>query len=263
MPLELDNSSPYDEIAELYDLEHAHHGEDIALIRNIVSIVGDPVVEFGCGSGRLLIPVAQDGFSITGVDCSSAMLDRARAAVREANLSDAVHLVQGRMETELPLPSDTFGVGIFSLNGLMHLRTQHDQIAALTEACRLLDPRGQLVVDLFNPTPEYLTHLGSHAHLEGVWSTGNGEEIEKWSHRIVRASQQQIDTRIWYDSVDIEGIVHRRRSAFTLRYIHAAELTMMLNRAGFVEWQLYGSYDLDPYDDSSERLIALTERTPS
>lgn len=258
-----DTPSPYDAIAELYDLEHADHVDDIALIRNVVSIVGDPVIEFGCGSGRLLLPVAGDGYSITGVDNSIVMLNRARLAAQQAGFTDRISLVHGYMETTLSLPSDNFGVGIFSLNGLMHLRTQEEQIAALSEACRLLDPRGQLVIDLFNSSPEYLAHFGPHPHLEGVWTTPDGAEIEKWSHRTVRASQQQIDTRIWYDQMDAAGLVHRTRSAFTLRYIHAAELTLMLEKAGFVEWQLYGSYDLDPYEDSSERLIALAERTPS
>jgi ubiquinone/menaquinone biosynthesis C-methylase UbiE len=256
-------TSPYDEIADLYDLEHSDHDDDIALIRNIVSVVGDPVVEFGCGSGRLLLPVARDGFAITGVDNSPAMLDRARRAILEADLADDISLVHGQMEKTLPLPAESFGVGIFSLNGLMHLRSQDLQIAALTEACRLIDPRGQLIIDLFNPTPEYLTHLGSHPHLEGKWATSDGNEVEKWTHRTVRASTQQIDTRIWYDAVDEPGLVRRRRSSFTLRYIHAAELTLMLQKAGFVEWQLYGTYDLDPFEDASDRLIVLAERTPS
>lgn len=258
-----ESSSPYDAIADLYDVEHADHDEDIELIRNIVSVVGDPVIEFGCGSGRLLLPIAEDGFAITGVDNSRAMLHRARRAILEADLADDISLVHGQMEGPLPLPEEFFGVGIFSLNSLMHLSSQELQIAALTEACRLLDPRGQLIIDLFNPTPEYLTHLGSHPHLEGVWTTPDGNEIEKWTQRTVRASTQQIDTRLWYDTVDTAGILHRRPTAFTLRYINAAELTLMLQRAGFVEWQLYGTYDLDPFDDTSERLIVLAERTPS
>ncbi len=263
MSQDSDPSSPYDAIADLYDLEHAEHDDDIALVRNIVSIVGDPVIEFGCGSGRLLLPVARDGYSVTGIDNSTAMLDRARASVLQANLSDCVTLVHGHMETPLSLPAGSFGVGIFSLNGLMHLTTQQRQLAALKQACHLLDPKGQLIIDLFNPTPEYLTHLGSHIHLEGTWETRGGVEVEKWAHRRLSASQQLIDTRIWYDQLDEDGLVRRHRSAFTLRYVHAAELTLMLRQAGFVEWQLYGSYDLDPYEDTSDRLIVLAERTPS
>ena len=256
-------SEPYDQIADLYDLEHREYGDDIALMRNIVSIVGDPIIEFGCGSGRILLPIAEDGFDVTGVDTSAEMLRRFEERAAAVTDGGEVTAIRGNMRDQLPLPSDTFGVGIFSLNGLMHLETQEDQVAALAESARLLDPRGQLVIDLFNPTPDYLSHLSSGPILEGVWSDDEGVEIEKWSHRRLHAATQTIDTRIWYDRTTKDGAVRRVRTAFTLRYIHAAELELMLAHAGFVEWQLYGTYDLDPFDDTSDRLIVLCELTPS
>lgn len=254
-------SQPYDAIAELYDIEHQDFDDDIALMRNVASIVGDPIVEFGCGTGRILLPIAKDGFEVTGVDSSTGMLRRLEQRASEIE-GVSVTVIQGDMRQELPLPSDTFGVGIFSLNGLMHLETQQDQVAALREAARLLDPRGQLVIDLFNPTPDYLSQLSSGPHLEGAWHTDE-VEVEKWSHRRLHPASQTLDTRIWYDSVDPDGTLRRVRTSFTLRYVHAAELELMLEKAGFVEWQFYGTYDLDPFEDSSERLIALAELTPS
>ncbi len=254
--------TPYDPIAALYDLEHEEFADDIPLLRNIAEIVGDPIVELGCGSGRVLLPIAADGFDVTGVDTSQAMLN---ALERRATGIDGgkVTALNADMRGPLPLPEDTFGVAIFSLNGLLHLETQADQIAALAEAARILDPRGQLVIDIFHPTPEYLTQLAGGPHLEGVWTRHDGREIEKWAHRRVNAASQTIETRLWYDAVRDDGTVERTRTAFRLRYIHAAELELMLHRAGFVEWKLYGSYDLDPLEDGSDRIVALAELTPS
>jgi hypothetical protein len=48
-----------------------------------------------------------------------------------------------------------------------------------------------------------------------------------------------------------------------MRYVHRAELELLLELAGFVEWQVYGSYELDPYDDQSDRLLVIAEVTPS
>lgn len=256
-------TNPYDPIAALYDLEHDDFDDDIPLMRNIASIVGDPIVEFGCGSGRILMPLANDGFDVTGVDASREMLTRLEDQARGSSATGKITAVRGDMSERVPLPDDTFGVGIFSLNGLMHLARQEDQLAALTEAARVLDPRGQLVIDLFNPTPEYLTHLGTGAHFEGAWKTPGGDDVEKWSHRTLHPATQTIDTRIWYDTVLTDGSVNRVRTAFTLRYLHAAELALLLERAGFVEWQFYGTYELDPFDDTSDRLIVLAELTPS
>ncbi len=255
-------TTPYDSIAELYDLEHADFADDIPLMRNIAEIVGDPIIEFGCGSGRVLFPIAGDGFDVTGVDNSPTMLRRLEE--RMTNIaSGSITPVLADLHHPLPLPDDTFGVAMFTLNSLMHLESQEAQVSALGEAARVLDPRGQLVIDLFNPTPEYLSILANGPHLEGVWNDDAGREIEKWSHRRLHPARQHLDTRIWYDTVESDGAVARARTAFTLRYVHAAELELMLEKAGFVEWQLYGSYELDPYTDTSDRLIALAELTSS
>jgi SAM-dependent methyltransferase len=258
MPGEPTAAAPYDPIAELYDLEHAEFDDDISLMRSIADVVGDPVVEFGCGSGRVLLPTAKDGFDVTGVDSSAAMLQRLGARAADSH-GGTVTPMLADLRDPLPLPSNTFGVGIFALNGLMHLDSQAKQLFALREAARILDPRGQLVIDLFNPTPDYLTQLANGPHLEGVWTTSDDREVEKWSHRRLRTASQHLETRIWYDSIRPDGTVSRVRTGFTLRYLHAAELELLLDKAGFVEWQLYGSYELDPYVDSSERLIALAE----
>jgi SAM-dependent methyltransferase len=258
MPGEPAPATPYDSIAELYDLEHAEFDDDISLMRNIAEIVGDPIVEFGCGSGRVLLPIAEDGFNVTGVDSSPAMLERLQARAARSG-GGTITPVLADLRDALPLPSDMFGVAVFSLNGLMHLDTQAAQLFALREAARVLDPRGQLVIDLFNPTPDYLAQLANGPHLEGVWTNDDDLEVEKWSHRRLRPASQHLETRIWYDSVHSDGTVARVRTTFTLRYLHAAELELLLEKAGFVEWQLYGSYELDPYVDSSERLIALAE----
>ena len=255
-------ATPYDPIAALYDLEHATFADDIPLMRNIAEIVGDPIVELGCGTGRVLLPIAADGFDITGVDTSRPMLDELERRAAGVD-GGTITTVNADMRGPLPLPSDTFGVAIVSLNGLLHLETQDDQIAALTEAARILDPRGQLVIDVFHPTPEYLTEIAGGPHFEGSWTDATGREIEKWSHRRVNPANQTIDTRLWYDTVRDDGTVERVRTSFTLRYVHAAELELMLHRAGFVEWKLYGSYELDPFDDGSDRIVALAELTPS
>jgi SAM-dependent methyltransferase len=255
-------ATPYDPIAALYDLEHAAFADDIPLMRNIAEIVGDPIVELGCGSGRVLLPIAADGFAVTGVDTSQPMLDELKRRAAEID-GGRITTVNADMRGPLPLPSDTFGIAIFSLNGLLHLETQADQIVALTEAARVLDPRGQLVIDIFHPTPDYLTHIAGGPHLEGAWSRHDGREIEKWSHRRVNPASQAIETRLWYDAVRDDGTVERIRTSFALRYIHAAELELMLHRAGFVEWKLYGTYDLDPLEDGSDRIIAMAELTPS
>ena len=73
---------PYHDIVDLYDLEHTDFEDDIDLLLNFAQVVGDPILELGCGSGRVLIPLAEAGFNVTGLDNSRAMLAKAQGKRR-------------------------------------------------------------------------------------------------------------------------------------------------------------------------------------
>jgi len=256
---------PYAELPELYDLEHAGFTEDIDLYLRLAEVVGDPILELGCGTGRVLGPLAAAGNRVTGIDRSRPMLDRARSALQADFNSNAqrVTLVEGSMTEAERAPGGPFGLVIYSLNGLMHLSDIGEQRAALASARRALDPRGMLVIDLLNPTPELLTTLDGLVRHEGSWRKPDGTLIDRFSVRTQDSAEQRIDTDLWYDLVDTTGDIRRVRSGFPMRYLVASELMLLLELTGFVEWKIYGSYDLDPYDDASDRLIVTAEVTPS
>lgn len=254
---------PYELIAELYDLEHADFEADIELLLNFAEVVGDPILELGCGSGRLLVPLAEAGFQVVGLDSSRPMLHRAERAIADASVGDRVTLYEGDMRQADQAPGGPFGLVIFSLNSLMHLTTPQDQRAALEAARSALDPRGQLIIDTMNPSADQVRHLLDGPHMEGSWQLADGSVVDKWSHRKASADPQVIDTLLWYDRTRADGSLTRTRSAFPLRYVHPSELALMLELSGFIEPMFYGSYDLDPFDPESERLLVTAEVTPS
>jgi SAM-dependent methyltransferase len=88
-----DLDDPYAELPELYDLEHAGLTEDIDLYLRLAEVVGDPILELGCGTGRVLGPLAAAGNRITGVlkrcsaargRCCASLPDRSRSASRSS-----------------------------------------------------------------------------------------------------------------------------------------------------------------------------------
>lgn len=254
-------NDPYRDIAELYDLEHREFDIDVDLMINFAQVVGDPILEMGCGSGRVMTPLAEAGFNVTGLDTSHAMLDRARRAIADAGVGERITLFEGDMREADKAPGGPFGLVIFSLNSLMHLTTAKDQREALEAARRALDPRGQLIIDTMNPSTEQIRHLLDGPHLEGSWTLPDGSTVDKWSHRRQSGTAQLIDTLLWYDRTFPDGTLNRIRSTFSLRYVHASELALMLELSGFIEPMVYGSYDLDPYDNDSERLFVTAEVT--
>ena len=109
------------------------------------------------------------------------------------------------------------------------------------------------------PTPSTLTALDHPFMLEGSWTRDDDSVVQKFSSRRVSPAEQQIETQLWYDITAHDGPLRRVPTGFTLRYLHRAELELMLELAGFASWECYGSYDLDTFDDHSDRLIVAAE----
>jgi hypothetical protein len=145
----------------------------------------------------------------------------------------------------------------------MHLTTPEAQRDALVAAREALDPRGQLIIDTLNPSLDQIRHLLDGPHFEGSWTLTDGAVVDKWSQRTASTTPQVIDSLLWYDRTAPDGSLTRVRSEFPLRYVHPSELALMLELSGFIEPMFYGSYDLDPFDPESERLLVTAEVTPA
>jgi SAM-dependent methyltransferase len=254
---------PYADLPEVYDLEHASFGDDVELYLRLAEVVGDPVLELGCGSGRVLRPLAEAGYCLTGIDRSGPMLERAQKAIDDADLRDRVTLAQLEMRDVAEAPGGPFGLVIVSLDGFLHLESQAEQRAVLTACRQALDPRGMLVIDVLNAHPELLATFDGRVQHEGTWQQRDGQTVSRFAARLHSPAEQRIETELWYDITDAKSALRRVRTKFPLRYVTAAELELMLELSGFVEWQLYGSYDLDPFEDESGRILVTAEVTGS
>src|SRR5256886_2895533 len=73
----------YDLIAPFYDIEHAHFDEDVSMYINFAELCTGPLLELACGSGRLLVPLASEGYTLTGVDTSEKMLSMAQQRLQD------------------------------------------------------------------------------------------------------------------------------------------------------------------------------------
>jgi SAM-dependent methyltransferase len=254
-------AADYDRFAPFYDLEFGTYEDDLPLYRAFAAHAGGPILELGCGTGRALIPLAADGYRVTGVDLSPAMLALAHSAAQAQGLAGRISLVEQDIRTLTGLLDNHFTLAFSAINSFLHLETQEDQIAALSAAARCLQPGGIFIADLFPPHPDILIEYdGRLVHAGTFRDEGSGERIDKFSSSTLDQAEQQIDTTFFYDRQRPDGTVVRTAASFVLRYVGRHEFTLLLERAGFTNINFYGSYDLEPFTSASERMIAVATR---
>src|SRR5260370_9140920 len=155
------NPALYDSfIADYYDESPVVSGrvEEVAVDPDGVRDVGDPILEVGCGTGRITMALAEAGKRITGLDLSERMLERAmkkRAALR-VEARERVHLVQGDM-ARFDL-GETFRLVIIPFRPFQHLLEVQHQVECLACVRNHLAPGGRLILDVFQTDPDRMHH---------------------------------------------------------------------------------------------------------
>jgi SAM-dependent methyltransferase len=132
---------------EHYDERYRDYVGDIAWWREAAARYGPKVLELACGSGRVLVPMAAAGATVTGVDISAGMLAAARDRAAEAKVD--VRLVLGDMRSfEV---ADVYSLVVIPCSSMCHLITRADLEACLAQVRRALTPDGHLILDVLNP----------------------------------------------------------------------------------------------------------------
>jgi SAM-dependent methyltransferase len=245
----------YDPFARYYDADFRDYLEDLPFYRELARRTGGPILELMCGTGRVLLPLAEAGHTITGVDISPAMLAVARERVAELGLAERAALVEGDVRSA-PLPAGQFALAFVAINSFMHLEAVRDQLACLSNVRRALAPRGLLVLDLFNPDPTAIAREDNRLVLDREYQL-DGRHVQKFVAIDSDAAAQLSRVTYLYDETDAEGRLSRQVMRFSMRWFYRFELEHLLARAGFAMRNLYGSYDLEEYHSASPRLIAV------
>ena len=249
----------FDTYARFYDLDYGERDDDLLMIEQFAARCGSPLLELACGTGRALLPLARQGYRITGVDVSPAMLALAQRKVAAEGLAEHVTLVQADMR-DLDLGT-RFNLAFVVANSFMHLLSIDDQLAALARIRAHLNPGGLLVLDLFNPDLNRLLDSEGRFVLEKVMTEPEtGQRVMKFFSRQADQGQQILRVTFVVDEVDGDGGVRRTLFPISLRYFFRYELELLLRHAGFVVEAIYGSHDLDEFSGDSDQLIAVARR---
>ncbi len=242
--------SPPALLARLYDWEHDELHADAELYLQLARRTGGPVLELGCGTGRILAPLMAAGFDVVGVDVSAAMLERARA-----RLSERACLIQGDMVRQFP--EQAFSLIILALDAFGFVTEIDRQLALLRAARRCLPEDGLLVLDLVHAAPLFDEVQGLPVLQRSGEDPETGALVVKWIVRTLHAASQQLELFSLYDLSWPDGELRRLTDRVQLRYYSRFEIEHLLRLAGLIIEAIYGDYDLANFEDESPRLIVL------
>lgn len=255
-PPAVPGGDPYAAIAAFYDLEYGDYDADLTLYLELARRTGPPVLELGCGTGRVTAALAGAGYDVVGLDSSPAMLARAEAKLTP-QLRERVRLVRADM-TDFEL-GQTFGLVIIPLGTFGHLTTPEARLRCLEAVRRHLRPGGLLGLDLPNPVAPGFLDDDPALVLHRVWVDG-GRTLSKFVCRRVDPAEQVERVTCFYDEGGPCGEVRRTVFTYELAFLFRREAEYLLRLAGFEAEQVWGDYDLGPYHSSADRMFILARR---
>ncbi len=251
----------YSLLARYYDQIHAQLQDDLDFILHLARQFGGPVLEMGCGTGRVLLPLLREGFEVTGLDNEEAMLERAERRLRQE--ADAVRrrarLVRADLR-QLILPEDQqkAGLALFTYNTALHF-PQRELQSILRRVKPYIHRNGRLLLDLANPFAIESADFEVYPVVENSFRDAlTGRLVVQKSRSRLDSSEQCLHTT-WILEVEGENSnrVERQEVDIVYWYLYPHQLQLILQRSGFRIDQMLGGYDRAPFSEESERLLLI------
>jgi ubiquinone/menaquinone biosynthesis C-methylase UbiE len=239
----------WDEYAPFYDWENAQTlgRRDVAFWRRVAAKAKGPVLELGCGTGRVSLPLARAGIDLIGIDRSAQMLARAKR-------HPSLQLIRGDIRA-LPFEDEAFPMVIAPYGILQSLIRPRDLTATLASVARVLAPGGIFGIDLVPDVPKWREYE-NRVQLRG---TARGAQITLIES--VRQDPKRHLTTFLQTYVERRGTRTREhRFDLTFRTLSVRQMTAQLERAGFGVDAVLGDYRGRPWDDRADVWIIMAKK---
>jgi SAM-dependent methyltransferase len=232
--------SPYTR-ADLYDLLFNSYDADLDFYMGAAKQAGGPVLDVGCGTGRVLLPCLAGGIDADGVDNSGEMLDRLRLNAQARGLQARVVLADMR---SFRMPR-RYAFVMIPFNAFAHNLTGDDQIATLRCCHDHLLPGGRLVFDTFSATQVMLAEPIAAPVLElEIPHPETGSAVRLYDGRRLDAATQTQHSEIEIQEMDAtDQVGHSHRFSTLVRWTYPSEMDLLLRLAGFARWEITGGLD--------------------
>jgi SAM-dependent methyltransferase len=247
----------WDDYAAFYDWENAQtvQRRDVAFWQRLAAEAGGPVLELGCGTGRITVPLARQGVHVVGIDRSEPMLLRSAAKLRRAKAAGEALLLRGDIRF-LPFRRATFPLVMAPYGILQSLTREADLAATLASVARVMPKGARFGIDLVPDLVRWEEYSGK--------KTLSGRMGRHTSISLVESVRQDRSKRLTIFDQDYVTVRHgvRRRHRFTLtfRTLSIRQISWRLERAGFRVDAVLGDYRGGPWDDRAVAWVILAGR---
>ena len=247
----------WDDYAAFYDWENAQtvQRRDVAFWQRLAAAADGPVLELGCGTGRITVPLARAGIPVVGVDRSEPMLLRAVSKLRRARAAGDALLIRGDIRY-LPFRRATFPLVMAPYGILQSLTREADLAATLASVARVMPKGARFGIDLVPDLVRWEEYSGK--------KTLSGKMGRETSISLVESVRQDRAKRLTIFDQQYVTVRHgeRRRHRFTLtfRTLSIRQMSSRLERAGFRVDAVLGDYRGGPWDARADAWVILAAK---
>ena len=249
----------WDAYAPFYDWENAQTlgRRDVPFWQRIASQARGAVLELGCGTGRVSLPLARAGVALVGIDRSAPMLDRARQRLTKSpgrRPAGFLRLVRGDIRA-LPFQTASFATVLAPYGILQSLIRPRDLTATLASVARVVAPGGSFGIDLVPDVPkwrEYENRVGLRGRSGKTQLTLVESVRQDPKRRLTTFEQKYVERR--------GAETREHRFDLTFRTLSVPQMTRQLERAGFAVRSVLGDYRGRPWDARADVWIILAEK---
>jgi SAM-dependent methyltransferase len=254
---DVENLDLYEGTAKYYDIWHEDYKDDIRFFLDLGERTGGPVLVCMSGTGRVLLPFAQGGYEVTGVERSPAMLDVCATKVSFLDPPEEARVNMVQSDIRSMKLDGKYKLVLVPYSSFLHLLETKDQEVALKAIRNHLDEDGLFSFAVFSPRLDRPEQLLRH---RGTRLTPQGEIISWFESQIFDQPSQRTTVTYFYDISRQDKPLRRVTSVFTLRYLFHREALEMLSRCGFEVTEIYGDYHGGPFRATSELMVFVARK---
>ncbi|MBX2870993.1 MAG: class I SAM-dependent methyltransferase [Saprospiraceae bacterium] len=205
------------------------------------------ILELCCGTGRLTIPMAMDGYNISGVDYTASMLESAKIKASAEGLD--IEFFEADIRT-LDLPSK-YDLIFIPFNSIHHLYKNEDLFKAFKGVKSHLKEGGLFLLDCFNPSIQFIVEGEKEQKEIARYTTDDGRNVVI-KQAMKYESKTQINRIEWHYFINgqFDSIQN-----LDMRLFFPQELDSYLKWTGFTIIQKFGGFDEQAFTDHSEKQI--------